>query len=597
MKKLFLLFFVLHFVSYGQKVDGLEICFEVQKSLKGFAADKEADDALDEILAVIGAAKNFYLIPCDEINNALALTYKGERFILYDKDFIDKINKATNDWSGKFILAHEVGHHINGHTRDFLIASILDDQTKEKQREEELEADEFAGFIVAKLGAKYNQIKELMNTISSEKDDKYSTHPNRSKRLGAIKRGFDKVEVLTSSQEQIVVKTPIKEEKKEVVVIEPEKKQVINKVDPGPIEIINEDINSDEVNFMKMTYDEILTYEEQILKKIEDKNGSIWGLGLPYKFNLMVLQSTDKLIFEWIIYIIVLFFFVKYIYWSYKKKSALKKSIAIEIVYHFALILFGVFLYYIPIIYNDSGNDRIGDLDIYTDTDTFCVTKEGVKPTIDKRLSFWGINSNLYEVNGNRIQFPNQSVIIYFNIIPKDCQDKTFQAGKFYDSDFEYTADEISNAAKKAGLSFTDYKKKHNIKEGISWVIEGNVYEEDELKEAAKKYGFSYSAYIKTMRKKNGANMYRNQRKPDKDRLVVKKTISRYERHNISRHHYSYKWLGPNSSNNASNRNWSIAKSSGAGHQIYMIIDFVLFAVIIRFLFLFVMWMSKTLKS
>ena len=175
MKKLFLFFFVLHFVSYGQKADGLEICFEVQKSLKGFAADKEADDALDEILAVIGAAKNFYLIPCDEINNALALTYKGERFILYDKDFIDRINKATNDWSGKFILAHEVGHHINGHTRDFLIASVLDDQTKEKQREEELEADEFAGFIVAKLGAKYNQIKELINTIASEKDDKYNT--------------------------------------------------------------------------------------------------------------------------------------------------------------------------------------------------------------------------------------------------------------------------------------------------------------------------------------------------------------------------------------------------------------------------------------
>ena len=213
MKKLFLLFFVLHFVSYGQKADGLEICFEVQKSLKGFAADKEADDALDEILAVIGAAKNFYLIPCDEINNALALTYKGERFILYDKDFIDRINKATNDWSGKFILAHEVGHHINGHTRDFLIASVLDDQTKEKQREEELEADEFAGFIVAKLGAKYNQIKELINTISSEKDDKYSTHPNRSKRLEAIKKGFDKVKILTPKQEQIVVKTPKKEEK------------------------------------------------------------------------------------------------------------------------------------------------------------------------------------------------------------------------------------------------------------------------------------------------------------------------------------------------------------------------------------------------
>ena len=95
----------------------------------------------------------------------MALTYKGERFILYDKDFIDKINKATNDWSGKFILAHEVGHHINGHTRDFLIASLVEGQTNEKQREEELEADEFAGFIVAKLGASYSQASELMDVI------------------------------------------------------------------------------------------------------------------------------------------------------------------------------------------------------------------------------------------------------------------------------------------------------------------------------------------------------------------------------------------------------------------------------------------------
>tara|TARA_B100000767_G_scaffold232654_1_gene224663 strand:- start:1598 stop:2347 length:750 start_codon:yes stop_codon:yes gene_type:complete len=199
MKKLLLLLFI-PVVCFGQEVDGLEICFEVQQSLKGFVADKEADDALNDILAVIGAAKNFYLTPCDKINNALALTYKGERFILYDKDFIDKINKATNDWSGKFILAHEVGHHINGHTRDFLIASLVEGQTNEKQREEELEADEFAGFIVAKLGASYNQASELMDVISSENDDKYSTHPNKYKRLEAIKRGFDKVSKINRSK-------------------------------------------------------------------------------------------------------------------------------------------------------------------------------------------------------------------------------------------------------------------------------------------------------------------------------------------------------------------------------------------------------------
>lgn len=198
MKKLFLLFFVLHFVSYGQKADGLEICFEVQKSLKGFAADKEADDVLDEILAVIGAAKNFYLIPCNEINNALALTYKGQRYILYDKDFIYKMNKETSDWSGKFILAHEVGHHINGHTRDFLIASVLDDQTKEKQREEELEADYFAAFVLAKLGASLNEAKLAVSKLSN-KDDTRLTHPKRDKRILSIEKGWNKGYLETSS--------------------------------------------------------------------------------------------------------------------------------------------------------------------------------------------------------------------------------------------------------------------------------------------------------------------------------------------------------------------------------------------------------------
>ena len=134
MKKLLYSILLITSISYGQKNDALKICLEYQKSVKGFSFEKEADKVLDEILSVIGASKNFSLTQCSEINNALAITFKGERYILYDKAFINKINKMTNDLSGKFILAHEVGHHINGHTRDFLIASQIDKQTKEKQR-------------------------------------------------------------------------------------------------------------------------------------------------------------------------------------------------------------------------------------------------------------------------------------------------------------------------------------------------------------------------------------------------------------------------------------------------------------------------------
>ncbi len=210
--------FLIAFGSYSQNNDGIEICLQYQKSLKSFISDKEAEDALNKILNVIGASRNFLLVSCDEIRNALAITFKGERYILYDKDFIDKIEDMTNDWSGLFILAHEIGHHINGHTRDFLLAEVLDEQSKEKQREEELEADEFAGFIVANLGAKYNELSELLDLIGSNSDDSYSTHPNKDKRRLAVKKGFDKYQpkvIVTTSNKTNT--NPIIERKTNIV--------------------------------------------------------------------------------------------------------------------------------------------------------------------------------------------------------------------------------------------------------------------------------------------------------------------------------------------------------------------------------------------
>lgn len=195
MKNLPLLFIILLFFQFNgisQTKTGIELCIEYQKAISAFSSEKEVNDALDKILNVIGASKNFTLIPCDNISNALAVTFKGDRFILYDGEFMGNINKLTNNWSYLFILAHEVGHHINGHTRDFLLASLLDDQPLEERRNEELEADEFASFIVSKLGASYSQIEETINLISSNKSDLYSTHPSYDKRISAVRRGFDR---------------------------------------------------------------------------------------------------------------------------------------------------------------------------------------------------------------------------------------------------------------------------------------------------------------------------------------------------------------------------------------------------------------------
>ena len=156
-------------------------------------SDSEAENALDKILNTIGASKNFVLTPCSEISNAAAVSYKGIRYILYDKEFMQLINSRTNNWASLAILAHEVGHHINGHSVDILLyaTDVVEAKSLANKRKQELEADEFAGFVMAKLGANLNSALSFTN-ILPDKDDTYSTHPSKSKRVNAVRKGFNK---------------------------------------------------------------------------------------------------------------------------------------------------------------------------------------------------------------------------------------------------------------------------------------------------------------------------------------------------------------------------------------------------------------------
>ena len=191
MKKLRLILLFVPLVSFGQTKEELQLCLAAQSS--SFTSDSEADNALDRILNVIGASKNFVLTPCSEINNAMATSYKGIRYILYDKAFMRLINSRTNDWASLAILAHEVGHHINGHTLDLTMyaGGVVEAKSLADIRKQELEADEFAAFIMAKLGAPLNQVESAISLISNDKDDTYSANPSRGKRLKAVRIGYN----------------------------------------------------------------------------------------------------------------------------------------------------------------------------------------------------------------------------------------------------------------------------------------------------------------------------------------------------------------------------------------------------------------------
>lgn len=147
--------------------------------VKTFKSVGEADGIIRSILSVVGLKPNFEVRAAD-ISNAAAVVYEGKRYILYDRDFIQSINEASStSWAGISILAHEIGHHLNGHTLN----------REGSNPKDELEADEFSGFVLKKLGANLEEAQAAMSMMSEEYGT--ATHPERNRRLNAIAQGWN----------------------------------------------------------------------------------------------------------------------------------------------------------------------------------------------------------------------------------------------------------------------------------------------------------------------------------------------------------------------------------------------------------------------
>jgi hypothetical protein len=124
------LFTLVSFVSSGQQAHH-------------FGSESQAKAIVSRITDAVGLKPNFE-IKAGQVDNAAALVYRGKRYIMYNPRFINSISAAVKtDWAGISILAHEVGHHLNGHT-------ITNEGSAPSL---ELEADEFSGYVLRKMGA------------------------------------------------------------------------------------------------------------------------------------------------------------------------------------------------------------------------------------------------------------------------------------------------------------------------------------------------------------------------------------------------------------------------------------------------------------
>ena len=159
---------------FGTTINEKEIC-----DLVAFTTRPEVSMAVESIVKRSGLKQNFYVMECPNTDNCFAATRNGERLIVYDAKFFNRLNSLTKtDWAAMSILAHEIGHHLQGHT----IKSGGSDHTRE------LEADEFSGFVMYQMGATLREAQSAINSVTPEYTT--STHPPRSTRQKAIELGY-----------------------------------------------------------------------------------------------------------------------------------------------------------------------------------------------------------------------------------------------------------------------------------------------------------------------------------------------------------------------------------------------------------------------
>jgi len=138
------------------------------------------------ILRTAGLEPNFKVGSSKHPAVNAAAYYEREnriRWIFYNPSFLDQVARLNPAWAVKSILAHELGHHLQGHTVQ------PEDTTLAESHRDELEADSYSGFLLQKMGASLAQAQATMRALAPGFDT--ASHPRLEDRLRAIAEGYE----------------------------------------------------------------------------------------------------------------------------------------------------------------------------------------------------------------------------------------------------------------------------------------------------------------------------------------------------------------------------------------------------------------------
>ena len=139
---------------------------------------------VDKVMGYTGLPANF-VVTAGPVANAAAVILLDaqkvpQRVIAFNPDFIDTTRRLTGggQWGPVSIMAHEIGHHLSGHT-------ITAGGSRPGL---ELEADKFSGYVLYKMGAPLPEATRAIDALGS--DTEQATHPAKARRIAAITQGW-----------------------------------------------------------------------------------------------------------------------------------------------------------------------------------------------------------------------------------------------------------------------------------------------------------------------------------------------------------------------------------------------------------------------
>ena len=162
--------------------DGAQVSADPGK-LSG-AAPSDCSAAVQQIMGFTGLPANFDVVSGPVPNAAAAILLDQNRIprrvIAFNPQFMTESQAQVGGsrWGPLSVMAHEIGHHLSGHT-------IVPGGSRP---EIELEADKFSGFVLYKMGAPLTAATQMIQAVGS--DHGSPTHPAKMQRVSAIREGW-----------------------------------------------------------------------------------------------------------------------------------------------------------------------------------------------------------------------------------------------------------------------------------------------------------------------------------------------------------------------------------------------------------------------